>query len=218
MCGRFALDVPVKRIVQKYFLIEYDTAYQPDTNIVPGSSIPAIFDADNKRIMKSVKWGFTDYFSLPKSKIRQFNSRIETLLSDNTPAALLKNFRCLIPASGFYEWKKIKIAGKSKSIKKPYFFNLSDSDIFGFAGIYRLNYKNQNSIECSIITAPANEIVSDIHNRMPIIIQDKYIDGWLNPISNSEKLLQILNDSENKKLIYSEYSKKQEPDLFSSLF
>ncbi|HPN31886.1 MAG TPA: SOS response-associated peptidase [bacterium] len=216
MCGRFALDAPVKRIVQKYFLIEYDSDFQPNTNIAPGSAIPVIFGVDNKRILKTAKWGFTDYASFPKTKIIQFNSRMETLRSDNRPTGLSKNLRCLIPASGFYEWKKIEIAGKSKPFKKPYFFNISDSDIFGFAGIYRLNYKNQNSPECSIITAPANNIIADIHCRMPVIIQDKYISDWLNPVSDSEILFQIINDSDNQKLICSEYSQKKEPDLFSS--
>jgi putative SOS response-associated peptidase YedK len=96
--------------------------------------------------------------------------------------------RCLIPADGFYEWQRIEGG------KQPYYFSLKADQIFAFAGLYEVwESSNGDVLEtCTILTTSANDLVSPIHDRMPVIIQPKYYDLWLDPSFSKIDSLQVL--------------------------
>lgn len=151
----------------------------PRYNIAPTQNAPVIYRSNasnsNKIIIEMMKWGI----NLGQHQL--FNSRAELLINKKHYKNIFQSHRCLIPADGFYEWKQI--GGK----KIPYRFvknvtnnvNISNNNtknIFSFAGIYQ---ENEGIKKYSIITIPANNLVSPIHNRMPLILDDKQGKKWL---------------------------------------
>jgi putative SOS response-associated peptidase YedK len=115
---------------------------------------------------------------MPPAHIFNFiNARAETVAIKPAFRDALRKQRCLIPADGFYEWAK---NGKTKT---PFCFTMIDDSIFAFAGIWD-SWRNPEgkAIEtCSIITTTPNSLVTDIHDRMPVILPDDAYDLWLDP-------------------------------------
>jgi putative SOS response-associated peptidase YedK len=105
------------------------------------------------------------------------NARAETVASKPSFRDALKKRRCLIPADGFYEWKK---EGKMKT---PFCFTMADESIFAFAGLWEQwkNPEGQLIETCSIITTRPNDLLADVHDRMPVILPDDVYDMWLDP-------------------------------------
>ena len=118
------------------------------------------------------------------------NARAETLVEKRTFKSLLGKSRCLVPASGFYEWKKLPGGGKT-----PYFFGLKRGAPFAFAGLWTVwHVGREDEIRSfTIITTSANEIMAPIHDRMPVILHEKDESRWLDPeLRKPEDLLPLL--------------------------
>ena len=111
------------------------------------------------------RWGIVKDYNDKKFNI--INIRDDSLLTKKTYKELAKSGRCIITASGFYEWSK----GKTKT---PYYITLKDSKMMCFAGLYDIE-----SSECAIITTKANSLIGAIHDRMPVILAEDCIDKWL---------------------------------------
>lgn len=137
--------------------------------------------ADRETVM--LQWGLIPSWS--KEAKGFINARAETL-EEKPSFSEFKSFerrRCLIPADGFYEWKRL---GKWK---QPYYFQLTDERPFAFAGIWDEWRSNKLSINsCAIITTTANELLATIHSRMPVILHPEFYDAWLN---GKAKLVEI---------------------------
>lgn len=144
-------------------------------NIAPGQQVPVVISKSPNRVLY-MHWGLIPHWAKDtKISYKMINARIETV--DEKPAykSLVKNKRCVIPASGFYEWQATK-AGK-----EPHFIHLKHESLFGFAGLYDI-WENPNGDEIysfTIITRPANKFMSKIHDRMPVILEPEYEDKWL---------------------------------------
>lgn len=120
---------------------------------------------------------------------KMINARAETVAEKSAFRELFKNRRCLIPADGFYEWKK---EGKTK---QPFHFGMADDSIFAFAGIWnRWNSPLGEIIEtCSILTTMPNALLADVHDRMPVILPLEHYDLWLDPgFRNTGDLKELL--------------------------
>ena len=123
----------------------------------------------------------------------------ETAAEKPSFRAAFKHRRCLLPATGFYEWKK------TEKIKQPYFIRMRDEKPFVFAGLWeRWHGENDNTIEsCTILTTEPNELMSTLHNRMPAILKPEDYDYWL------EKL-QLYKDNNLDFLIIKSFKKFKE--------
>ncbi|MEN9327789.1 MAG: hypothetical protein RI947_597 [Candidatus Parcubacteria bacterium] len=161
MCGRYQIDAQNPKKIQSRFHLKKEPTFISNWNVAPSQQMP-IIKADNE--MEIVKWGLKPFF-MDKDLI---NIRAESLEKSWTHK-YFQHQRCLIPASGFYEWKK------SKEGKVPYYIHLKDEPLFAFAGVY------SESSGYSIITTTPNDVMSDIHNRMPVILEKKEEQEWLNP-------------------------------------
>ena len=177
MCGRYTLgSTPTE--VKEYFNVEnkiplFDKSY----NIAPGSHIPIITKNSPTKCLLA-RWQFVPSWAKMDIKLKPINARADKLDSGFYREAF-KNYRCLIPADGFYEWKKYTL--DKEELKKPYFIHLKNQEVFGFAGIYAI-HKDAEEVDqyfCAIITTEPNGIMKPIHNRMPAIIQKKDHDKWL---------------------------------------
>jgi putative SOS response-associated peptidase YedK len=184
MCGRYTLrsrgsgkfyGVPASEL--PFLAARY--------NIAPSQDVPVIVERDAKRELTLFQWGLVPSWSKePKGFI---NARSETLEQKPSFSESFQRRRCLIPADGFYEWKR---NGRSK---QPYFFHLKNEAPFAFAGIWDKWKRNGLSItSCAIITTTPNELLATIHDRMPVILSTEAQERWLRGDDGSAELKELL--------------------------
>lgn len=190
MCGRFTLTEDWAFMLD-YFGISASTYDQsPRYNIAPGQHVAAIISDGEERRIGPLKWGLVPSWAKDaKIGALTVNARAETL--DEKPAfkPLLSRKRCLIPADGFYEWKKI--AKK----KQPMRMVLTDRKVFAFAGLYDTWIQpNGNKLStCTLITTKSNDLMAEIHDRMPAILLPGNEEHWLDRgIEDPGKIISLL--------------------------
>lgn len=159
--------------------------YVPRYNVAPGQEIVAVRQdqAQPVRRMSLLHWGLIPSWtkeSLPGLKppgFKMINARSESVAAKPSFRELLRSRRCLIPADGFYEWKR---AGKEKL---PFCFTLTDESVFALAGLWERWKSPQGQLieSCMILTTAPNELLRDIHDRMPVILPRDAYELWLDP-------------------------------------
>lgn len=177
MCGRFVLETPLKATAEIFNAkMAKSLVMVPNFNICPSEKISVLVSNSGKRKLGQMRWGFVPhwYKSVLDGPLL-FNARAETLAEKPAFRDACRKRRCLIPADGFYEWKK-KVGSKSK----PFYVRRSDRQQMIFAGIWQFLDDCEDRIPtCTIITVPASEQISGIHNRMPLLIDPSDWAGWL---------------------------------------
>ena len=170
MCGRFSFG---NTDLKARYGLASDAKIQPHYNISPGMETAVIVSEDGRRLLKIMRWGFQ--FSDREGSIATvINAKSETIFEKRMFNKSIQNHRCLIPATGFYEWQT------TKSGKIPHNIFLKDQKQFSLAGIYRVEVYEEIKIESVvIITTEANTLMANIHNRMPLIIDIKDEEAWL---------------------------------------
>ncbi|MBT9130962.1 MAG: putative SOS response-associated peptidase YedK [candidate division WS2 bacterium] len=175
MCGRFIFIEP-EDIYERFDIVERPSLpLQPNYNVAPSQTFPVIVKENPPKII-FMKWGLIPHWSKDSADFKGLiNARGETILQKPSFKDSFRNRRCIIPTNGFYEWKK----GEGK--KTPYFIHLKGKKLFGFAGIYdRLQEKSGQILNTfSIITTEPTELISSIHNRMPVILSPDDESRWL---------------------------------------
>ena len=174
MCGRFALVI-VKGFWTRFAVIDHQAQLTPRYNIAPTQEVPIIVgESPNKVVM--MRWGLVPSWAKdPKIGNRLINARAETVSTKPAFRASLKSKRCLVPASGFYEWKR------AAEGKVPYYIHRKDDEIFAFAGLYD-RWKSPEGSEMlsfTIITTTPNSLMKEIHDRMPVILKREDEETWL---------------------------------------
>ena len=177
MCGRFVLETPLKATAEIFNAQMAESLVTvPNFNICPSENISVLVSNSGKRKLGQMRWGFVPHWckSVADGPLL-FNARAETLAEKPAFRDACRKRRCVIPADGFYEWEK-KVGSKSK----PFYVRRSDRQQMIFAGIWQFSDDREDRIPtCTIITVPASEQISGIHNRMPLIIDPSDWAGWL---------------------------------------
>ena len=190
MCGRFVLISDLSVVAQSFGAAGVSLHFLPDRNIHPGRPVPAVIGTDRGNRLASFSWGLVPFWAKdPSIGARLINARAETIAQKPAFQNAFRKQRCLIPADGFYEWKK------DGASKKPFQFGLKSKELFVFAGLYeRWAAAGRKPLQtCAIITTRANEVVAAVHDRMPVIIPKAAQDLWLNPeIQNPALLAEVL--------------------------
>lgn len=151
----------------------------PNSNISPGQNVPVVLNPITREV-KMFRWGLVPGWAKdPKIGYKMFNARAETLTEKPSFRKLLPRRRCLILTDGFYEWKEID--GK----KYPFYFTLIDQKPFTFAGLWDTWQKPEGEVlySCTLITTEPNELLSQYHNRMPVILGKDQRWQWLEDTS-----------------------------------
>lgn len=171
MCGRYVLVSNLSRITEEFNLADIEAgASLPHGDIRPGQkSACVIAEGEQNRLLKML-WGFSLSWSNQDTAKLIINARAETLSEKATFKDPFRRRRCLIPANGFYEWSKDK---------KQFYFSLKDRELFGLAGLYEENSEQGKDDTFVIITTSPNNLVDQIHNRMPVIIPAEKQSLWL---------------------------------------
>ena len=189
MCGRFAL-VAEKRILDMLFGLELRFDLQTRFNIAPSQDILALrrSPGENEKEFVHLRWGLVPFWAEDSSMgSRMINARAETAPEKPSFRDAFKKRRLLIPASGFYEWKK------EQDGKQPYYVCREDGNPFALAGLWERWDKGEEPLEtCTILTTEPNSLLAPIHNRMPVIVSPKNFEQWLDPQANPADLRDLL--------------------------
>ena len=175
MCGRFLLLSSGDEI-SRLLSLSSPPALTPRYNIAPTQQIPAVRVADAGRECGSLRWGFIPSWA-KDARLAPINAMSETAPSKPFFRSAFKKRRCLIPASGFYEWK-----ATGKKQRQPYAIRLADDKPFAFAGLWECWEGPDGPVEsCTILTTTPNDLMGTIHSRMPVNMDPRDYEQWLDP-------------------------------------
>jgi len=188
MCGRYNLLATPEQVIDTYQLHRlprYETSY----NIPPGQKILTIVQLDDGSY-KAVylHWGLIPHWAKErKISHNLINARAETIAEKPAFKSAYQQRRCLIPATGFYEWQKTEQGKQAYCISRP------DQQLFAFAGLWEYwEHDRETVYSCTIITTTANQLINPIHSRMPVIISHNNINHWLDKQAPRETTQQLL--------------------------
>ena len=177
MCGRYSLIAEVQALAA-HFQVSVSQDFQPRYSIAPSQDIPVIRQCGTKRELTSLHWGLIPFWAKgEKPAYQTINARAETIAVKPTFRSAFRRRRCLIPATGFYEWKP------TQGGKQPYHIQVANSDLFAFAGLWEHWESEEGKVveSCAIIVTEANERLHPIHDRMPVILDSADHATWLDP-------------------------------------
>lgn len=175
MCGRYVLTATPEAIQQTFNLDSVPAELPARYNIAPSQPIPVITNKQPDTLTFH-KWGLIPSWSKdPAIGNKMINARAETAHEKPSFRSAFARRRCLIPATGFYEWEQ-----KSK---QPYFIHLKNDELFAFAGLWEVWHSPDGSEvhSCTILTGEPNDLVSNFHHRMAIILPREHYEEWLAP-------------------------------------
>lgn len=184
MCGRFA------QVIKHNYLKKYlDEIANPELtipinfNVSPSQYAVGILQFNGEIIQDFMQWKLLPAWANPSSKFNIINTRIETITEKAYWRGLFRHKRCLIPITGFYEWHK--------ETKEPHFIRLRDDEIMFLAGIYDIKESGDGSLHLSfsILTKAADEKISPLHHRMPIILSNNFLKTYIASSSYEEVLI-----------------------------
>ncbi len=187
MCGRFALYSAYPKFATKAGVPAVEEEPAPRFNVPPGTWITAIrrVSGDELTRMDELWWGYKPKWAKGKAS-QPTNARVETVATSGYFKSAFQKYRCLIPADGWYEWDK------SAEPKQPHFICREDREPIYFAGIY--SEREDGSLGCAIITEPARGSAQDVHDRMPLILDDESLEPWLDPdLTDRETLRNVVH-------------------------
>ena len=179
-CGRYTLHQKTEALAKRYNLASVPDGLRENYNVAPGQIMPIIIEGeDGKWKLELMKWGLVPFWAKdPKIGYKLINARDDTIFTKPMWRSVILKKRALIPADGFYEWKK---PTNSKERKQPFYIHPKQIDLFSFAGVWD-SWKDVEGKEFktySIITTEPNKEMSSIHNRMPVILHPEDEASWL---------------------------------------
>lgn len=188
MCGRYALHAD-PNVVALQFGLDAAPALESHYNICPGTEVLAVrADKSGARQARSLHWGLIPHWAKdPSIGHRLANARGESLEERAAFREAFLRWRCLVPASGYYEWRS---TGRSK---QPWYLEPNDAALFGLAGIMALWHGPSGPVRSvALITTPANALSAPIHDRMPLIVAPEDYAAWLDPHNADPAALKTL--------------------------
>jgi len=198
MCGRIAF-YQIEDLKKRFKTVN-SLSFNPSYNVSPGVLFPVITkNSPNKGEL--MKWGLVPSWSKdPKTGYKIINAREEDI--ENKPAFRkpIQSQRCIVPANGFFEWKRLKLENKEEKI--PFYIKLKNEPIVGLAGIYDI-WKDAEGKEIksfAIITTKANEMMQEIHERMPVILKVDDEEKWLDKETDFSEILKLLTPYESEEM------------------
>lgn len=188
MCGRFTLYTDIEEIKERFDIQgSFDEEYQFNYNIAPSQSVLSVINDGVRNRLGYLRWGLIPFWAKDeKVGYKMINARAETIAEKVSFRSAYKKKRCLIIADSFYEWKK------TPERKIPMRIKLKNHAPFGMAGLWE-SWQSPEGISiysCSVITTVPNELMTSIHDRMPVILKPEDEKDWLNPSINDPAYLQ----------------------------
>ena len=189
MCGRFSLTRGDQNMEEE-FGAKLRNPYRPRYNIAPTQEVLVLLNDGIERRLETFRWGLIPSWAKdPKIGSKLINARAETIFEKPSFRSAAKDRRCLILADGFYEW------AKTDRGKIPMYVRRKTGRPFGFAGLWEFwqSPEGEEVRTCAIVTTEPNALMLSIHNRMPVIVQKKLEEVWLDPaLKQQSELMEVL--------------------------
>ncbi len=177
MCGRFTLHTPINDIISHFLIDELVGEWEPRYNVAPSQTVLSMIQHRNSRRAGPITWGLVPFWVKETKKWKPLiNARSETITEKSSFNRLIHKKRMVLIADSFYEWKRVG------STKQPVRFMLKSEKPFALAALWdQQGSKGEGLTTTTILTTKANNLVSPIHDRMPVILQDnESIEKWIN--------------------------------------
>lgn len=174
MCGRYTLTAPADELVETFDVPPLSFDLHPRFNVAPGQDAPIVATDRKGRRMGLMRWGF-EPDGASSRKGDWVNARAESVMRRASFVEAFRRRRCLVPADGFYEWRR------EEGVKTPYWFHRPEGGLFTLAGIWE-------GRTFAILTTDANDDVRGVHDRMPVLIAPADRDAWLDHETPAEAL------------------------------
>jgi len=209
MCGRSSITKTEKELEKRFDATFYSDELErynplPNFNVAPSHFLPVIKN-DEQKHFRPVRWGLIPSWAKDsKMSFKMINARIETVLEKNAYKNAIQKRRCIIPADGFYEWKR---EGQSK---QAFRIVRQDQSIYSYAGIWEswINKKGENILSFSILTRDAHPSIKEIHDRMPVILKPNEESIWLSNDIPANQVIDMVYDSPEEEFMAYEVSDK----------
>jgi putative SOS response-associated peptidase YedK len=189
MCGRYTLTTPVEKLAEEFGFEASSVELPPNYNVAPTQEVAAVLSEGRERRLELLRWGLIPpWADDPQIGSRMINARAETAPEKPSFRRAFRERRCLIPADGFYEWKR------TNGTKQPYYVRMQEGRPFAFAGLWE-SWKDGSGPEirsCTILTTKPNALAGEIHDRMPVILPTGSYDVWLDPEADRDELYGLL--------------------------
>lgn len=175
MCGRYTLHHSTDQIVMRFDVQHVLEPVLEGYNIAPTQNVACVVKDREGRALEALRWGLVPMWAKEDTGGRMINARAETLAERPAFRSLLMRKRCLIPADGFYEWRK------EQDVKQPFYIRRMDGDLFAFAGLWDewRSSEGERLRTCTIITTMSNDVAREVHDRMPAMLLRQDEDRWL---------------------------------------
>jgi putative SOS response-associated peptidase YedK len=199
MCGRFVAASSPSLLAERFHVDEQRaSAAEPDYNVAPRTDVLVVRDRAAEdtatRVLSRLRWGLVPSWAKdPSIGDRLINARAETVLDKPAYRRSFAKRRCIIPADGFYEWRRLPaLPGGTAPRKEPVFIRRRDGEPLAFAGLWSV-WKVPEALagtlgeadgwlrSCSIVTTRANDLLAPIHDRMPVVLPEGAWGRWLDP-------------------------------------
>lgn len=190
MCGRYSLTATPDQIAVD-FQLRRQARFEPSFNIAPAQKILNIVELeDGSRKAVHLFWGLVPAWAkTAKNSSHLINARVETVREKPSFRAAFKHRRCLIPATGFFEWAKYEKGKQAFNIHHP------DHRLFAFAGLWeQWQHETETLYSCTIITTAATAFMQAIHDRMPVIIRPEHYQQWLDKNTDADQAFGLLDN------------------------
>jgi putative SOS response-associated peptidase YedK len=201
MCGRYTLTRRQAELIERFAVesvLSDEEELRPRFNIAPSQLVPVIINQDGKRVLATLKWGLIPFWAKNLETVKPvINARCETVSEKPFFRQALKKRRCLIPADGFYEWSR------HNKTKIPLYIHVPQRALFALAGLWDEWTSPDGEVlrTCTIITTAANEKMSTVHDRMPVILRPQDEATWLDhDLQDLDKLKSIMQPSRNEEI------------------
>jgi putative SOS response-associated peptidase YedK len=178
--------------MQRFRIAQFEGQHLPRYNIAPTQNNPVVVNRENQRVMMLMRWGLIPSWA-KEAEIgnMMINARIETIAQKPSFKTAFIKRRCLVPADGYYEWRKPAPPGR----RTPFRVVLKSKELFAFAGLWDVwkNEEGEMIPSYTIITTQADDMVGKIHPRMPVILRPENEDQWIKPeLQDINALMELL--------------------------
>ncbi len=189
MCGRFTLTNSAEAVA-RIFGLAHLPEFAPRFNIAPSQDVATVrLGHGGDRVLDLLRWGLIPSWTKDPAQARlMINARSETAAEKPSFRSAMSKRRCLVPASGFFEWKS------EDGVKQPYYFASANGDPLAIASLFEVWHGKGGEIieSVSLLTTEANAVVSDVHDRMPVILAEDDFESWMDPQAGAADVSHLL--------------------------
>ncbi len=192
MCGRYSFWLSPSKLKEFFDLFRADD-FPPRYNIAPTQTVPVVrVDAEGQRVANNLRWGLLPFWAKSKAEgSKMINCRSETAATKPAFRHAFKKQRCIVPASGFFEWQEIEGSKETQ----PYYLTLKNGDPAAFAGLWESwkDPETDSRLETfTILTTTATDVIGEVHYRMPITLDRDVWPVWIDPAMQEPDALQAM--------------------------